>query len=162
MGICNGFQILTEAGLLPGALMRNANHQYICKQVHLKVETDDSPFTHMLTRGEVLRMPVGHAEGNYFCDAETLAQLKQPGPHRLPLRRMLQGLTEAEHNLNGSLENIAGVLSEGPQRARHDAASGPLQRAPARLRGRPQALPRHGRGARRTVATASVKAVAEF
>jgi phosphoribosylformylglycinamidine synthase len=112
MGICNGFQILTEAGLLPGALMRNANHSYICKMVHLKVETNDSPFTHGLTRGEVLRMPVGHMEGNYFCDADTLAQLKRQD--RIAFRYgNAAGLTEAEHNLNGSIENIAGVLSEG-------------------------------------------------
>jgi len=112
LGICNGFQILTEAGLLPGALMRNASQRYICKQVHLKVETNDSPFTHGLTRGEVLKMPVGHMEGNYFCDAETLAELKRQD--RIAFRYgNSDGLTEAEHNLNGSLENIAGVLSEG-------------------------------------------------
>jgi phosphoribosylformylglycinamidine synthase len=112
LGICNGFQILTEAGLLPGALMRNAKHQYICKQVHLKVETNDSPFTHLTTRGEVLRMPVGHMEGNYYCDAETLAQLKRED--RIAFRYASpEGLTEPEHNLNGSLENIAGVLNEG-------------------------------------------------
>ena len=112
LGICNGFQILTEAGLLPGALMRNANQRYICKQVHLKVETSDSAFTHGLTKGEVLQMPVGHMEGNYFCDAETLAQLKRQD--RIAFRYgTAKGLTEAEHNLNGSLENIAGVLSEG-------------------------------------------------
>ena len=112
MGICNGFQILTEAGLLPGALMRNATQRYICKQVHLRVETTDSPFTWALTPSEVLRMPVGHMEGNYYCDAETLARLKQED--RIVFRYANeQGLTEAEHNLNGSLENIAGVLNEG-------------------------------------------------
>jgi phosphoribosylformylglycinamidine synthase I len=112
MGICNGFQILTEAGLLPGALMRNATQRYICKQVHLRVETTESPFTHALQRGEVLRMPVGHLEGNYFCDQETLATLKRQD--RIAFRYgNEQGLTEAEHNLNGSLENIAGILSEG-------------------------------------------------
>ena len=112
LGICNGFQILTEAGLLPGALMRNASQRYICKQVHLKVETTNSPFTQLFTKGEVLRMPVGHMEGNYFCDAETLAQLK--AQDRIAFRYgNAHGLTEDEHNLNGSLENIAGVLSEG-------------------------------------------------
>jgi phosphoribosylformylglycinamidine synthase len=112
LGICNGFQILTEAGLLPGALMRNATQRYICKQVHLKVETTNSPFTQLLKPGEVLRMPVGHMEGNYFCDAETLAQLR--AQDRIAFRYgNAQGLTEAEHNLNGSIENIAGVLSEG-------------------------------------------------
>ncbi len=112
LGICNGFQILTEAGLLPGALMRNATQRYICKQVHLKVETTDSVFTHLLSRGEVLRMPVGHMEGNYFCDAETLAELKRQD--RIAFRYGNEhGLTEDEHNLNGSIENIAGVLNEG-------------------------------------------------
>jgi phosphoribosylformylglycinamidine synthase len=112
LGICNGFQILTEAGLLPGALMRNATQRYICRQVHLKVETANSPFTQLLKPGEVLRMPVGHMEGNYFCDAATLAELK--AQDRIAFRYgNAQGLTEAEHNLNGSIENIAGVLSEG-------------------------------------------------
>src|SRR5271163_3847513 len=76
LGICNGFQILTEAGLLPGALMRNAGLKYICKQVHLRTETADTPFTQTLERGEVVKIPIGHMEGNYFCDAETLAALK--------------------------------------------------------------------------------------
>ena len=76
MGISNGFQILCGAGLLPGALMRNAGQRYICRQVHLRVETSDSPFTHGLASGQVLRMPIGHMEGNYFCDAETLATLQ--------------------------------------------------------------------------------------
>src|SRR5246500_823178 len=65
MGICNGFQILCDAGLLPGALMRNAGQHYICKQVHLRTETTGSPFTHLLTKGQVLQMPIGHMEGNY-------------------------------------------------------------------------------------------------
>ena len=112
LGICNGFQILTEAGLLPGALMRNATQRYICKQVHLKVETTASVFTQLLTQGDVLRMPVGHMEGNYFCDAATLAELKRQD--RIAFRYgNAGGLTEAEHNLNGSIENIAGVLNEG-------------------------------------------------
>src|SRR6202012_3434954 len=77
MGICNGFQILCEAGLLPGALMRNAGQRYICRQLHLRAETSNSPFTGGLTRGQVLRMPIGHMEGNYFCDASTLDTLKR-------------------------------------------------------------------------------------
>src|SRR6201989_2191067 len=76
LGICNGFQILTESGLLPGALMRNAGLKYICKQVHLRVETADSPFTTVLKNGPVLQIPIGHMEGNYFCDESTLAALK--------------------------------------------------------------------------------------
>ncbi len=76
LGICNGFQILTEAGLLPGALMRNAGLKYICKQVHLRTETTDSSFTNELTSGEVLKIPIGHMEGNYFCTPEDLAVLE--------------------------------------------------------------------------------------
>ena len=112
LGICNGFQILAEAGLLPGALMRNSGQRYICKQVHLRVETADSPFTHGLTKGEILRMPVGHMEGNYFCDPDTLVELNRQD--RVAFRYAnVDGSTEAEHNANGSLENIAGILSEG-------------------------------------------------
>ena len=112
LGICNGFQILAEAGLLPGALMRNAGLNYICKQVHLRAETSDSPFTHELRKGEILKMPVGHMEGNYFCDADTLATLNRQD--RVAFRYAnAEGSTDAEHNANGSLENIAGVLSEG-------------------------------------------------
>ena len=112
LGICNGFQILTEAGLLPGALMRNASQQYICRQVHLRCELAHSPFTQGIARGEILRMPIGHAEGNYTCDADTLATLKRDD--RIAFRyASVDGSTEAAHNANGSLENIAGVLSEG-------------------------------------------------
>jgi phosphoribosylformylglycinamidine synthase len=76
LGICNGFQILTEAGLLPGALMRNAGLKYICKQVHLRVETTNSPFTSQLTKGEVLQLPIGHMEGNYFCAPDELRRME--------------------------------------------------------------------------------------
>jgi len=112
MGICNGFQILCEAGLLPGALMRNAGQNYICKQVHLRTETTDSPFTNGLTRDRVLQMPIGHMEGNYFCDADTLTRLK--AEDRIAFRYATpSGEITAAANPNGSLENIAGVLSEG-------------------------------------------------
>ena len=112
LGICNGFQILCEAGLLPGALMRNASQHYICKQTYLRTETVDSPFTHGLTRGQVLQMPIGHMEGNYFCDAETLAALN--AEDRIAFRYVTPGgAVTAEANPNGSLENIAGVLNEG-------------------------------------------------
>src|SRR6202522_4189958 len=77
LGICNGFQILCESGLLPGALLRNAGLKYICKQVHLRTETTDSPFTHALQKGQVLKIPIGHMEGNYFCDADTLDELRR-------------------------------------------------------------------------------------
>ena len=112
LGICNGFQILAEAGLLPGALMRNAGQHYICRQVHLRTETAVSPFTHGLRKGEVLRMPIGHMEGNYFCDDATLAELNRQD--RVAFRyASVDGATEAAHNANGSRENIAGVLNEG-------------------------------------------------
>jgi phosphoribosylformylglycinamidine synthase len=112
MGICNGFQILCEAGLLPGALMRNASQNYICKQTYLRTETTESPFTHGLSKGQVLQMPIGHMEGNYFCDTETLKTLKQQD--RIAFRyAAADGEITAAANPNGSLENIAGVLSEG-------------------------------------------------
>jgi phosphoribosylformylglycinamidine synthase I len=112
MGICNGFQILCEAGLLPGALMRNASQHYICKQTFLRTETVSSPFTNGLSNGQVLQMPIGHMEGNYFCDAETLAALKRE--ERIAFRYATsKGEVTAAANPNGSLENIAGVLSEG-------------------------------------------------
>lgn len=112
LGICNGFQILCEAGLLPGALMRNANQQYICRQTYLRTETTDSPFARGLAVGQTLRMPIGHMEGNYFCDAETLAELK--AEDRIAFRYVnAAGEVTPEANPNGSLENIAGVLSAG-------------------------------------------------
>jgi phosphoribosylformylglycinamidine synthase I len=112
LGICNGFQILAEAGLLPGALMRNAHQRYLCKQVHLRTECAESPFTHELPPGTIVKMPVGHMEGNYFCDQATLAELKRND--RIAFRYAnAEGSTDAAHNANGSLENIAGVLSEG-------------------------------------------------
>lgn len=112
LGICNGFQILCEAGLLPGALMRNAGLKYVCKQVHLRTETVNSPFTLGLEPGEVLKIPIGHMEGNYFCDAATLDALKRED--RIVFRYATpQGEITREANPNGSLENIAGILNEG-------------------------------------------------
>lgn len=112
IGICNGFQILCESGLLPGALMRNAGLKYICKQVHLRVETTNSPFTQGLARGQVLKLPIGHMEGNYFCPPEILAELNRS--NRVAFRYSTEsGEITAESNPNGSLDNIAGVLNEG-------------------------------------------------
>ncbi len=112
MGICNGFQILCEAGLLPGALMRNSGQRYVCRHLHLRVETTNSAFTGGLARGQVLRMPIGHMEGNYFCDSETLATLQRDD--RIAFRyASATGDITAEANPNGSLENIAGILSAG-------------------------------------------------
>jgi phosphoribosylformylglycinamidine synthase len=110
LGICNGFQILTESGLLPGALMRNAGLKYICKQVHLRVETADSPFTNQLARGGVLQVPIGHMEGNYFCTTEELHALE--AEDRIAFRYSTpDGNVTAEANPNGSLSNIAGILN---------------------------------------------------
>lgn len=112
IGLCNGFQILCEAGLLPGALMRNAGLKYICKQVHIRVETIHTPFTHLLKKGEVLEVPIGHMEGNYFADEATLAALRKEG--RVVFRYATpEGEITAGANPNGSLDNIAGICSEG-------------------------------------------------
>jgi len=111
IGICNGFQILCEAGLLPGALMRNAGLKYVCKQVHLRVENADTPFTNACAKGEVLQIPIGHMEGNYYCDPRTLGTLKQQ--NRIVFRYCTpDGEITAEANPNGSLENIAGICNE--------------------------------------------------
>jgi phosphoribosylformylglycinamidine synthase subunit PurQ / glutaminase len=111
LGICNGFQILAEAGLLPGALMRNAGLKYICKQVYLRVETSDSPFTSLLGKGDVLEIPIGHMEGNYFCTPDELRRLEDED--RIALRyATASGAVSAEANPNGSLGNIAGILNE--------------------------------------------------
>src|SRR3984957_10692002 len=110
LGICNGFQILAEAGLLPGALMRNAGLKYICKQVHLRVETADSRFTNQLRAGEVLKIPIGHMEGNYYCDSETLCELETED--RIAFRYATpEGDVTPGANPNGSLGNIAGILN---------------------------------------------------
>ena len=103
LGICNGFQILCEAGLLPGALMRNAGLKFICKPVRVRVENADTPFTNACQKGEVLTMPIAHMEGNYFCDEPTLEALRRE--QRIVFRYV--------ENPNGSLDNIAGICSPG-------------------------------------------------
>jgi phosphoribosylformylglycinamidine synthase len=111
-GSCNGFQILCEAGLLPGVLMRNDVMQFRCQPVHLRVETANTPFTSAALTGDVLEMPVSHGEGNYYVDEVTLARLKTED--RIVFRYCdAKGNTTPESNPNGSLENIAGVLNEG-------------------------------------------------
>jgi phosphoribosylformylglycinamidine synthase I len=110
LGICNGFQILCESGLLPGALLRNAGLKYVCKQVYLRVENADTVFTRELTADQVLKIPVGHMEGNYFCDAETLQTLERDS--RIAFRYCdPSGAITPESNPNGSLGNIAGILN---------------------------------------------------
>jgi phosphoribosylformylglycinamidine synthase I len=111
IGICNGFQILCEAGLLPGALLRNAGLKYVCKYVHLRVENAETSFTNAC-RQNVLRIPIGHMEGNYYCDPQTLATLQRE--NRIIFRYSTpDGRVTPEGNPNGSLDNIAGIVNEG-------------------------------------------------
>ena len=102
-GICNGFQILTEAGLLPGALLRNVGLKYVCKFEYLKTENTDTPFTNLLTKGQRLLVPIGHGDGNFFADADTLKRIEDNG----------QVVFRYETNPNGSLNDIAGIVNEG-------------------------------------------------
>ncbi|MBX7062661.1 MAG: phosphoribosylformylglycinamidine synthase subunit PurQ [Pyrinomonadaceae bacterium] len=110
MGICNGFQILCEAGLLPGALRRNAGLHFICKHVNLRVETANSPFTSALENGKVLSMPIAHAEGNYTCDDETYDLLEENGQILFRYSDEYGNVVEAA-NPNGSRGNIAGITN---------------------------------------------------
>ena len=111
LGICNGFQILTECGLLPGVLMRNASLKFICRDVDLRVERNDTIFTRDYGAGDVIRVPVAHHDGNYFTDPDTLKSLEDNG--RIAFRYCAPdgAVTEAA-NPNGSLNNIAGILNE--------------------------------------------------
>jgi len=111
LGICNGFQVLIEAGLLPGALMRNASLRFICRDVQLRVERNDTAFTQHYESNQVLRIPVAHADGNYFADEDTLDRLE--GENRIAFRYCdKDGELTAQANPNGSLRNIAGVYNE--------------------------------------------------
>jgi phosphoribosylformylglycinamidine synthase len=112
LGICNGFQILCESGLLPGALMRNIGLKYVCKPVQVRVENATTPFTNACKSGEVLTIPIGHMEGNYFCDPSTLEELKRDNRIVFRYCSPTGDLTQAA-NPNGSLENIAGICSLG-------------------------------------------------
>jgi len=112
IGSCNGFQILCEAGLLPGVLMRNESMQFRCQDVYLRVETTATPFTSACARGQVLMMPIAHGEGNYYADAGNIARLN--AEDRVVLRYCTpEGDVTREANPNGSLENIAGIVNEG-------------------------------------------------
>jgi phosphoribosylformylglycinamidine synthase I len=110
LGICNGFQILCEAGLLPGALMRNRGLRFICRHVHVRVESVATPFTSSAATGQVLRIPIAHADGNYFCDDATLAGLQR---HDQIVFRYCasDGGIDPAANPNGSLDAIAGVCN---------------------------------------------------
>jgi len=112
LGTCNGFQILCEAGLLPGALVRNVGLRFICQQVWLRVEETDTPFTCQLKKGQLLRIPIKHGEGCYYADASTLERLKK---NRQILLRYVdaKGKPTPAANPNGSLDHIAGVCNEG-------------------------------------------------
>ena len=132
LGSCNGFQILCEAGLLPGALMRNECLQYRCQTTHLVTENVDTPFTRILRPGQVLTMPISHGEGKYVADADTLAALKR-GSQIVFRYATADGQVTRAANPNGSVENIAGVINEDgtvlglmphPERASEPAMGG--------------------------------------
>lgn len=112
LGICNGFQILTESGMLPGVLLRNAGLKFVCREVSLKVENTESPFTKAYSKGQVIRVPVAHHDGNYFADVETLSALEGKGQIAFRYCDARGGVT-AETNPNGSAGNIAGIFNEG-------------------------------------------------
>ena len=110
LGICNGFQILLELGLLPGAMLRNRSLKFICKYLSVRVETNDTPFTNQCVEGETLRMPIAHNEGAYFADQELLVELN--GNRQVVLRYCeADGEVSEENNPNGALENIAGIVN---------------------------------------------------
>ena len=111
LGICNGFQILCEAGLLPGALIRNRELHFVCAHVNVRVESVNTPFTHELKPGSILRLPIAHAEGNYVCDDQTLAELHRED--RIIFRYCdRDGQITDEANSNGSRDNIAGICNQ--------------------------------------------------
>jgi len=110
LGICNGFQILCETGLLPGALIRNRDLHFICEHVNVRVESGNTPFTHLMKAGSVLRMPIAHADGNYVCDDATYSQLLRDD--RIVFRYCnTDGQTTGAANPNGSRDNIAGICN---------------------------------------------------
>jgi phosphoribosylformylglycinamidine synthase subunit PurQ / glutaminase len=110
LGICNGFQILLEAGLLPGAMMRNVGLRYICRHVHVRVEDTNTPFTHAARKGQILKIPIAHNEGNYTCDPQTLADLQKNA--QIVFRYTTpDGSDDAAGNPNGSMDNIAGICN---------------------------------------------------
>ena len=112
LAICNGFQIATETGMLPGALMRNVNLRFVCRDVHLRIENAGTDFTRRYGAGQVIRIPVAHHDGNYFADDDTIRRLEGEG--RVVLRYTdAQGNPADDANPNGSRNNIAGILNEG-------------------------------------------------
>jgi len=114
LGICNGFQILLEAGLLPGAMMRNKGLRYLCRQVHVRVESTDTPFTCSAQRGQVLKMPIAHNEGNYFCEPAVLAELESNNQiifHYVTPEGNDAAEDDRDANPNGSFHAIAGICN---------------------------------------------------
>ncbi len=111
LGVCNGFQVLTEAGLLPGVLMRNAKLKFVCKEVFLKVGNTSTPFTKSYTKGQVINVPVAHHDGNYFADSDTLKKLQDNGQIAFQYCDANGNIT-ADANPNGSQLNIAGICNE--------------------------------------------------
>lgn len=111
LGVCNGFHLLTESGLLPGALIRNAGLKFVCRSVHLRVERRDTPYTSRYDKGQVVNMPIAHGDGNYIADSDTLARLKDE--NRVAFRYCSQdGSLAPDANPNGSAANIAGIYNE--------------------------------------------------
>jgi phosphoribosylformylglycinamidine synthase len=111
LGICNGFQILCESGLLPGVLMRNARLKFICRDVYLRVERSNTPFTRGYNAGQVIRVPVAHGEGNYIADAETVTRLEGEG--RVLYRYTApDGSLDPKWNLNGATNSICGIVND--------------------------------------------------
>lgn len=132
IGICNGFQILLECGLLPGAMLRNRSLKFICDTAHLKVKNSDTPFTKLFSQDQVIKVPIAHGEGNYFCDEATLRELQEEN-------RILfsycspTGEESLEYNPNGSVANIAGIMNKNknvlgmmphPERCSEDVLGG--------------------------------------
>jgi len=111
LGICNGFQVLLELGLLPGAMLRNKNLKFLCQYVHLRVDNTDTPFTNIAKRGQVLRIPIAHYDGNYYSSPETIREVKKN--NQIVLRYCdARGRLNDEANVNGSLECIAGLINK--------------------------------------------------
>jgi phosphoribosylformylglycinamidine synthase len=111
LGICNGFQVLLELGLLPGAMLRNKNLKFLCQFVHIRVENDKTPFSHQAKKGQILKIPIAHFDGNYFAPPETIQEIKDNS--QIVFRYSnAEGQINEESNVNGSAESIAGLINK--------------------------------------------------
>jgi len=111
LGICNGFQVLLELGLLPGAMLRNKNLKFLCQFVHIRVENDKTPFSHRAKKGQILKIPIAHFDGNYFAPPETIQEIKDN--NQIVFRYSnAEGQINEESNVNGSAESIAGLINK--------------------------------------------------